>query len=84
MKSRGVLFLSLKTLYPRNKHIELLIFLHISKVFYVKLIKILLPRKANYNKIVEPGSLNHVRFGRNTSRWLDGKRKQQQTLLWFI
>ena len=48
----------LKPLYLRNKHIDLSIFLHISKVGYVKLIKILLSKKVNYNKMVEPATLS--------------------------
>ena len=39
--------LFLKPLYLRNKHIDLLIFVHISKLVYVKLIKILFSRKVN-------------------------------------
>ena len=49
----------LKPLYLRNKHIDVSIFLHISKVWYVKLIQILFSRKGNYNKMVEPASLSN-------------------------
>ena len=46
----------LKPLYFRSKHIDLSIFLHISQVIYVRLIKILLWQFFNYNKMLEPAS----------------------------